>query len=121
MGMYLLQLAQFFGHLLCALFALFLHRSVTSVCACATTASVRPPLSPSRSGVGLTSTLLLLDGLRLHLLVPSFLPDLIQQLPPMFSDSEHRAVKVIVIRMSLPFVLQALSLLLLALQQIVLD
>jgi hypothetical protein len=32
--MYLLQLAQFFGHLLCALFALFalfLHRSVTSV------------------------------------------------------------------------------------------
>ena len=38
----------------------------------------------------------------------------------MFSDSEHRAVKVIVIRKSLPFVLQALSLLL-ALQQIVLD
>jgi hypothetical protein len=29
--MYLLQLAQFFGHLLCVLFALFLHRSVTSV------------------------------------------------------------------------------------------
>ena len=49
-----------------------------------------------------------------------FLPDLLQQLPPMISDSEHRAVKVIVIRKSLPFVLQALSLLL-ALQQIVLD
>jgi hypothetical protein len=30
-GMYLLQLAQFFGHLFCALFALFFHRSVTSV------------------------------------------------------------------------------------------
>src|SRR5215211_6427086 len=33
--MYLLQLAQFFGHLVGALFALFLHRSVTSVSACA--------------------------------------------------------------------------------------
>src|SRR5215204_6547403 len=72
-----------------------------------------------RSRVGLTPTLVL-DRLRLHLLLPSFLPDLIQQLPPMFSDSEHRAVKVIVIRKSLPFVLQVLSLLL-ALQQIVLD
>jgi hypothetical protein len=29
--MYLLQLAQFFGHLPCALIALFFHRSVTSV------------------------------------------------------------------------------------------
>jgi hypothetical protein len=70
--------------------------------------------------VGLTLTLLQLDGLRLYLFVPSFLPDLLQQLPPMFSDSEHRAVNVTVIRISLPFVLQALSLLL-ALQQIVLD
>src|SRR5215212_10463879 len=116
--MYLLQLAQFFGHLLCALFALFLHRSVTSVCACATTASVRPPLSPSRSGVGLTLTLLLLDGLRLHLLVPSFLPDLLQQLPPRICDSEHRAVNVTVIRKVLPFTSLVLGLLL-ALQQIV--
>ena len=63
---------------------------------------------------------LLLDGLRLHLLLPSFLPDLLQQLPPIISDSEHRAVNVIVIRKSLPFVPQVLSLLL-ALQQIVLD
>src|SRR5688500_8047462 len=69
-------------------------------------------------GVGLAPTLLLLAGLRLHLLVPSFLPDLLQQLPPRITDSEHRAVNVI--RNSLPFVLQVLSLLL-ALQQIVLD
>src|SRR5687768_8850058 len=71
-------------------------------------------------GVGLTPTLLLLDRLRLHLLLPSFLPNLLQQLPPMLSDPEHRAVNVIVIRNSLPCVPQVLSLLL-ALQQIVVD
>jgi hypothetical protein len=71
-------------------------------------------------GVGLTPTLLLLDGLRLHLLLPLFLPNLLQQLPPMISDPEHRAVNVIVIWNSLLFVPQVLSLLL-ALQQIVLD
>src|SRR5215203_4487062 len=76
-------------------------------------------LSLYRSGVGLAPTLLL-DRLRLHLLVPLFLPDLLQQLPPRFTDPEHRAVNVIVIRSSLPFVPQLLSLLL-ALQQIVLD
>jgi hypothetical protein len=70
-------------------------------------------------GVGLTPTLLL-DHLRLHLLLPVFLPDLLQQLPPRISDPEHRAVNVIVIRNSLSFVPQVLSLLL-ALQQIVLD
>src|SRR5215204_2433316 len=76
-----------------------------------------------RSGVGLAPTLLL-DRLRLHLLVPLFLPDLLQQLPPRFTDPEHRAINVIVIRSSLPFVPQLLSLLLLlllTLQQIVLD
>src|SRR5688500_6242518 len=77
-------------------------------------------LSPYCSGVGLTPTLLLLDRLRLHLLLPSFLPDLLQQLPPMNSDCEHRAVNVIVTRKSLPFVPQVLSLLL-ALQHIVVD
>jgi hypothetical protein len=71
-------------------------------------------------GVGLAPTLLLLGRLRLHLLLPLFLPNLLQQLPPMISDSEHRAVNVIVIRMSLPFVPQVLSLLM-ALQQIVFD
>src|SRR5215208_225551 len=71
-----------------------------------------------RSGVGLRPTLLL-DRLRLHLLIPLFLPDLLQQLPPRITDPEHRAVNVIVIRSSLPFVGQLLSLLL-ALQQIVL-
>jgi hypothetical protein len=41
-------------------------------------------------GIGVVlASLLLLDGLRLHLLLPSFLPDLLQQLPPMFSDCEH--------------------------------
>src|SRR5215211_2001600 len=63
--MYLLQLAQFFSHLLCALFALFLHRVPS------------PPyeLAPPRAalcallrlysiGVGLVPTLLLLDRLR---------------------------------------------------------
>src|SRR5215218_8955368 len=84
-----------------------------------------PPGSPYallrlyRSGVGLAPTLLL-DRLRLHLLMPLFLPDLLQQLPPRITDPEHRAVNVIVIRSSLPFVPQLLSLLL-ALQQIVLD
>src|SRR5918993_2368832 len=72
-----------------------------------------------RSGVGLAPTLLL-DRLRLHLLVPSFLPHLLQQLPPRITDPEPRAVNVIVIRSSLPFVPHVLSLLL-ALQQIVLD
>src|SRR5688500_4202744 len=76
-------------------------------------------LSPYCSGVGLTPTLLL-DRLRLHLLMPSFLPDLLQQLPPRISDSEHRAVNVIVTRKSLPFVPQVLSPLL-ALQHIVVD
>src|SRR5215208_4069653 len=76
-------------------------------------------LSLSRSGVGLAPTLLL-DRLKLHLLLPLFLPDLLQQLPSRISDSEYRAVNVIVIRNSLPFVPQILSLLL-ALQQIVLD
>src|ERR671912_2861834 len=80
--------------------------------------AVRPP-GAWGIGVGMTPTLVL-DRLRLHLLLPSFLPDLLQQLPPRISDSEHRAVNVIVIRNFLPFVLQALSLLL-ALQQIVLD
>src|SRR5688500_7921993 len=70
-------------------------------------------------GIGLTPTLLL-DRLRLHLLLPSFLPNLLQQLPPMLSDPEHRAVNVIVIRNFLPCVPQVLSLLL-ALQQIVVD
>src|SRR5215218_2952032 len=73
-----------------------------------------------RSRVGPCPLWLLLARLRLHLLLPSFLPDLLQQLPPRISDSEHRAVNVIVIRKSLPFVPQVLSLLL-ALQQIVLD
>src|SRR5829696_9130858 len=68
---------------------------------------------------GLAPTLLLLDRLRLHLLMPSFLPDLLQQLPPIISDCEHRAVNVIVIRSSLAFVPQLLSLL--ALQHIVVD
>src|SRR5215211_4472486 len=48
----------------------------------------------------------------------SFLPNLLQQLPPRISDSEHRAVNVI--RRSLPFFPQVLSLLL-ALQHIVVD
>src|SRR5215203_1035852 len=79
-------------------------------------------LSLYRSGVGLAPTLLL-ERLRLHLLMPSFLPDLLQQLPPRITDPEHRAVNVIVIRSPLPFVPQLLSLLLLllTLQQIVLD
>src|SRR5688572_19008485 len=76
-------------------------------------------LSLYRSGLGLAPTLLL-DRLRLHLLMPLFLPDLLQQLPPRITDPEHRAVNVIVIRSSLPFVPQLLSLLL-ALQQIVVD
>src|SRR5215208_7594728 len=76
-------------------------------------------LSLYRSGVGLAPTLLL-DRLRLHLLMPLFLPDLLQQLSPRITDPEHRAVNVIVIRSSLPFVPQLLSLLL-ALQQIVVD
>src|SRR5215210_290095 len=84
--MYLLQLAQFFGQLVGALLALFSHRAVTSISACATRTS--------------------------------FLPDLLQQLPPRISYSEHRAVNVIVIRTSLPLALRVLSLLL-ALQQIV--
>src|SRR5829696_1556250 len=67
-------------------------------------------LSLSRSGVGLAPTLLL-DRLKLHLLLPLFLPDLLQQLPPIISDSEYRAVNVIVIRKSLPFVPQILRLL----------
>src|SRR5215204_2938501 len=75
-------------------------------------------LSLYRSGVGLAPTLLLLSRLRLHLLMPLFLPDLLQQLSPKITDPEHR--NVIVIRSSLPFVSQLLSLLL-ALQQIVLD
>src|SRR5215212_6760249 len=85
-GMYLLQLAQFFGHLVGALLALFSHRAVTSISACATR--------------------------------PSFLPNLLQQIPPTISDSEHRAVSVI--RKSLPCAPQVLGLLL-ALQQIVVD
>src|SRR5215218_1706574 len=70
-----------------------------------------------RSRVDLIPTLVF-DRLRLHLLLPLFLPDRLQQLPPIISDSEHRAVNVI--RKSFPFVPQVLSLLL-ALQQIVLD
>src|SRR5215212_1145920 len=84
--MYLLQLAQVFGHLVGALLALFSHRAVTSISACATRTS--------------------------------FLPDLLQQLPPRIGYSEHRAVNVIVIRKSLPLAPRVLSLLL-ALQQIV--
>jgi hypothetical protein len=76
-------------------------------------------LSPSRSRVALTPTLLLLGRLRLHLLLPLFLPNLLQQLPPMISDSEHRAVNVIVIRKDLPFTSLVLGLL--ALQHIVVD
>jgi hypothetical protein len=49
-----------------------------------------------------------------------FLPDLLKQLPPRISDSEHRAVNVIVIRRFLPFTSLVLGLLL-ALQQIVVD
>src|SRR5215204_5980635 len=43
--MYLLQLAQFFGHLVgtLLLLALFSHRAVTSLLACATTGAVRSP------------------------------------------------------------------------------
>src|SRR5215211_765467 len=82
--MYLLQLAQFFGQLVGALLALFSHRAVTSISACATRTS--------------------------------FLPDLLQQLPPRIGYSEHRNVNVI--RTSLPLALRVLSLLL-ALQQIV--
>src|SRR5215208_7934580 len=70
-------------------------------------------------GVGMTPTLLL-DRLRLHLLLPLFLPDLLQQLPPRISDSEHRAVNVIVIRKFLPFTSLVLGLLL-TLQHIVVD
>src|SRR5215204_6187694 len=66
-------------------------------------------LSLYRSGVGLAPTLLLLSRLRLHLLMPLFLPDLLQQLPPRITDPEHRAVNVIVIRSSLPSVSQLLS------------
>src|SRR5215213_9944498 len=49
--MYLLQLAQFFGHLVDALLllALFSHGAVTSLSACATTGTVR---SPERLGIG---------------------------------------------------------------------
>src|SRR5215210_6433781 len=72
-----------------------------------------------RSRVGLTPTLVL-DRLRLHVLLPLFLPNLRQQLPPIISDSEHRAVNVIVIRKVLPFTSLVLGLLL-ALQQIVVD
>ena len=53
--------------------------------------SPRPPyalLNLYRSGVGLTPSLLL-DRLRLHLLLPLFLPDLLQQPPPIISDSEQ--------------------------------
>src|SRR5215208_7106716 len=70
------------------------------------------------SGVGLVAPTLLLESLRLHLLLPLFLPDLLQQLPSRISDCEHRAVNVI--WNSLSFVPQLLSRLL-ALQQIVLD
>src|SRR5215216_7253241 len=69
---------------------------------------------------GLAPTLLLLDRLRLHLLLPLFLPNLLQQLPPRISDSEHRAVNVIVIRRFLPFTSLVLGLLL-PLQHIVVD
>src|SRR4029450_13027362 len=62
--------------------------------------------------------LLILGRPSLRLLLPLFLPNLLQQLPPSICDSKHRAV--IVIRKSLPFVPQVLSLLL-ALQQIILD
>src|SRR5215212_9497265 len=75
-------------------------------------------LSPSCSGVGLYPLWSLLARLRLHLLVPLFLPNLLQQLPPRISDSEHRAVNVI--RRSLPLVPRVLSLIL-ALQHIVVD
>src|SRR5215203_735769 len=71
-----------------------------------------------RSRVGLTPTLVF-DRLRLHLLMPLFLPDLIQQLPPIITDPEHRAVNVIVIRKVLPFTSLVLGLL--ALQHIVVD
>src|SRR5215204_2113480 len=57
MGMYLLQLAQFFGHLVDALLlpTLFSHRALTSLSACATSpapaASMCPPESlPQRTG-----------------------------------------------------------------------
>src|SRR5215204_7098053 len=82
----------------------------------------RPPyalLRLYRSGVGLAPAPLL-DRSRLHLLLPSFLPDLLQQLPPIISDPEHRAVNVNVIWNFRPFFPQVLSLLL-ALQQIVVD
>src|SRR5215208_2430366 len=84
----------------------------------ATTASVTL-LSAWGIGVGLTPTLVL-DRLRLHLLLPLFLPDLLQQLPPIISDSENRAVNVIVIWRFLPFGALILALLL-ALQHIVVD
>jgi hypothetical protein len=77
------------------------------------------PLGAWGIGRGLAPTLLL-DCLRLHLLLPSFLPNLLQQLPPIISDSEHRAVNVIVIRKVLPFTSLVLGLLI-ALQHIVVD
>src|SRR5215212_2249098 len=73
-----------------------------------------------RSRTGLCPIRLLLDRLRLHLLMPLFFPNLLQQLPPIISDSAHRAVNIIVIRKVLPFTSLVLCLLL-ALQQIVLD
>src|SRR5215210_7656829 len=53
--MYLLQFAQFFGHLVDALllFALFSHGAVTSLSACATTGAVRSP-EPLTYRAGLT-------------------------------------------------------------------
>jgi hypothetical protein len=70
-------------------------------------------------GIGLAPTLLL-GRLRLHLLLPLFLPDLLQQLPPRISDPENRAVNVIVIRRFLPFGALVLGLLL-PFQHIVVD
>jgi hypothetical protein len=58
--MYLLQLAQFLGHLVSALLALFFHCFVTSVSAYATTASVRPPERLGNRIGALRRTLLIL-------------------------------------------------------------
>src|SRR5215208_3176698 len=84
----------------------------------ATTASVTL-LSAWGIGSGLAPAPLL-DRLRLHLLLPLFLPDLLQQLPPRISGSEHRAVNVIVTRKFLPLPSLVLGLLL-TLQHIVVD
>src|SRR5918994_6381877 len=80
----------------------------------------RTLLCLSRSGLWLTPVLLLLDRVRLHLLLPFFLPDLLQQLSFRIGDPEHRAVNVIVIRRFFPFAPLVLGLPL-ELQHIVVD